>query len=221
MGQTGTLSSTDRERVVRLLAALPGKDVAEQLRIASALAWLGIRTRKREAAVRGRLSSAARGRIGEAYLVPALRVLPALPAAVRCELAMALGDLAGGGAVDGLARLTTASSAEARLIAVDALGKIGGPRAVDALTAAAGDVNETVRAEAARALGQLSGAEKDVDAPEMAAVETLLLEVSAGDPSEYVRDVAGQALAALREARRQRHYAPPERTPAPAVRVAA
>jgi len=36
-------------------------------------------------------------------------------------------------------------------------------------------------------------------------------------PQPYV----SQQLAALREARRQRPYAPPERTPAPAVRVAA
>jgi len=221
MSQTRTFTTDDRGQIVRLLNRFPDGDAAEQLRTASALAWIGIRTRRRDSAVRGRLSTAARGRVGGTCFLPALKVFPALPMPVRCETALALGDLAGGVAVAELVRLATAPEAEARLIAVDALGKIGGPRAVEALMAAAGDVNETVRAEAVRALGQLTVAEKDGDALEMAAVKTLLLDVSASDPSEYVREVAGEALTVLREARPRRPFASADRTPAPAVSIPA
>jgi len=179
MDQTRAFTGDDRQQIVRLLNGLPREDTAGQLRMASALAWIGLRARKRDSAVRGRLSSPARGRVGAAYFLPALKAFPALPMPVRCEVALALGDLAGGAAVTELARLATASCAEARLIAVDALGKIGGPEAVESLTAAAGDVNETVRAEAVRALGQLALAEKDGKAQGLAAVGTLLLDVSA------------------------------------------
>jgi HEAT repeat protein len=134
---------------------------------------------------------------------------------------MALGDLAGGVAVPGLAQLAAAASAEARLVAVDALGKIGGPHAVEALMAAAGDVNETVRAEVARALGQLALADMQGDALETADVDMLLVDVSAGDPSEYVREVADEALAALREASLLPSYPSADRTPAPVTSVTA
>jgi len=221
MSQMRAYTTVDREQIVRLLNSLPDGNAAEQLRTASALAWIGVRTRKRDSAVRGHLSSAARGRVGGTYFLPALEVFPTLPMPVRCETALALGDLGGGVAVTELARLATAPDAGARLIAVDALGKIGGPRAVEALMAAAGEVNETVRAEAARALGQLAVAEKNGETLEMAAVETLLLDVSAGDPSEYVRKVAGEALTALREARPRRPYASADLTPAPEVSIPA
>jgi len=221
MGQTRTYTGNDRDQVVGLLEALLDGDTAAQLRTASTLAWIGIRTRKRDASVRGRLSSAARGRVSEVHLLPVLKALPTLPLPVRCELAMALGDLAGGVAASELARLAVATSAEARLISVDALGKIGGPRAVEMLMAAAGDVNETVRAEVARALGQLALAEMEVDASEAVAVESLLLDVSAGDPSEYVREVADEALAALREASSLPSHASADRTPVPVTSVTA
>jgi hypothetical protein len=64
-------------------------------------------------------------------------------------------------------------------------------------------------------------AEKNGETLEMAAVETLLLDVSAGDPSEYVRNVAGEALTALREARPRRPYASADLTPAPVVSIPA
>jgi len=140
------------------------------------------------------------------HFMPALKALPALPSLARREMAMALGDLAGSVAVDELIRLTTASDVETRLVAVDALGKIGGAQATATLKAALGDANETVRAEATRALGQLTVAEGNADAPERASVEVLLLGVSGGDPSEYVREVAGEALAALREVKPPRSY---------------
>lgn len=202
MGRTGNCKTVDREQIVRLLNWLPRESAAGQLRAASSLAWIGIQGRKRDTAVRGCLNTSARGRVGATHFVLALEVFPSLPLPARREMALALGDLAGGVAVADLARLATAPDAEARLIAVDALGKIGGPEAVAALEAAAGDRNETVRAEAIRSLGLLTVAEarKDAAAPEQASVETLLLDVIAADPSEYVRQVADEALAAIREA---------------------
>lgn len=198
--------TVERERIVCLLNQLPREDASGQLRTASALAWIGIEMRKQDISARGCLSSAARGRVGAVHFMPTLKVFPALPSLVRREMAMALGDLAGSVAVDELSRLAIAFDVETRLVAVDALGKIGGLQAVAALKAALGDVYETVRAEAARALGQLAVAEGNADAPERASVEVLLLGVSAGDPSEYVREVAGEALAALHEAEPPRSY---------------
>lgn len=206
MGRTKVGMTVEREQIVCLLNQLPREDASGQLRAASALAWIGIGMRKQDISVRGCLSSPARGRVGAMHFMPALKVFPALPLLVRREMAMALGDLAGSVAVDELIRLTTASDVEARLVAVDALGKIGGSQAVAALKAAIGDVNETVRAEATRALGQLAVAEGNADAPERASVEVLLLGVSAGDPSEYAREVAGEALAALHEAELPKPY---------------
>jgi HEAT repeat protein len=151
--------------------------------------------------------------------VPALKALPALPLPARREMAMALGDLAGSAAVNDLARLATAPDAETRLIAVDALGKIGGPRAVTALKGAVGDVNESVRAEAVRSLGQLAvkEAKKDPVALEEAAVKDLFLDVVAGDPSEYVREVADEALTAIRGAGTSQAKTQAERAPAISV----
>jgi HEAT repeat protein len=142
---------------------------------------------------------------------------------VRREVAMFLGDLAGGAAVTDLVRLATSPDAGARLIAVDALGKIGGPQAVAAVKTAVGDINETVRAEAVRALGQLAASEfsRDADAPEMGAMGNLFLDVSAGDPSEYVRQVANEALVAIREASARQPQAPAERIPASVLPVSA
>lgn len=223
MGRTRTCTTVDREQIVHLLTRLPCEDAAGQLRTASTLAWIGIQARKSDAAVRGRLSNAARGRVGAAHFAPALRAFPSLPLPVRREVTLFLGDLAGGVAVTELARLTTSSDAGARLIAVDALGKIGGPQVVAALEASAGDVSEIVRAEAVRALGQLTVAEfaRNADAPEMEAVETLFLDVSVADPSEYVRQIAGESLAAVRKARARQPQAPAERIPAPALPVSA
>jgi hypothetical protein len=221
MGRTRAYRVVNREQIVRLLNRLPEGDAAEQLRTASALVWNGVLARKRDSAVRGRLSSSARGRVSAACFLPTLEVFPALPLPVRRLGAGAGADLAGSVAVAELARMATVPDAEARLIAVDALGKIGGPRAVKSLLAAAGDINETVRAEALRALGQLAVAEKGGDGQEMAPVETLLLEVSAGDPSEYVREVAAEALTAIREARLRRSRAAVDRTPSPAVSIPA
>lgn len=203
MGQTRAYNTVNREEIVYLLNRLPREDAAGQLRTASDLAWIGIRTRKRSAAVRGRLNTAARGRVGATHFLPVLKVFPSLPMPARREMALALGDLAGGVAVTNLIRLAAAPDVEARLIAVDALGKIGGPRAVAALKTAAADADETVRAEAVRSLGQLALAEarKDVAVLEEASVETLFLDVMAGDPSEYVREVADEALEMIREAR--------------------
>lgn len=221
MGRTGAYTTVDQDQIVRLLNRLPREDAVGQLRTASALAWIGIRARKRDAAVRGRLNTAARGRVGATYFLPALEVFPALPMPARREMALALGDLAGGVAVAELARLATAPDAEVRLIAVDALGKIGGPQAVTALKAATGDGNETVRAEAIRSLGQLAVAEvaKEPNALEEVLVETLVLGVMAKDPSGYVRQVADEALAAVREARSRQVGIPTERIPTPAIPV--
>lgn len=223
MGRTGAYKTVNQEKVVRLLNRLSGEDAAGQLRTASDLAWIGIRARKRGAAVRGRLNTAARGRVSATHFLPALKAFPSMPLPARREMALALGDLAGGVAVANLARLATAPDAGARLIAVDALGKIGGPRAVAALKTAAGDVDETVRAEAVRSLGQLALAEarKDVTALEETSVETLLLDVVAGDPSEYVREVANKALAAIRETRSRLAGALKEHIPAPMLSVSA
>jgi hypothetical protein len=221
MSRTRACAVVERDQIVHLLNRLLSEDAGRQLRTASTLAWIGIQTRKQDVAVRGCLSNAARGRVGATHFVPALKVFPALPMSVRREMAMALGDLAGGVAVDELARLTAVSDVGARLIAVDALGKIGGPQAVRSLKAAVGDVNETVRAETVRALGQLVAAERNADAPERAEVETLLLDVRAGDPSEYVREVAGEALAAIREAGLRQPGVLPDRTPSPAISVPA
>lgn len=197
MGRTRAFLSAERDQIVELLDRLECQDAREQLQTASALAWIGIQARKRGVAVRGRLSSAARGRVDATHFASALQIFPNLPLSVRREAAMALGDLAGSVAVDELARLTSAPDVGTRLIAVDALGKIGGPQAVAALKAAVGDVNETIRAEAVRALGQLTTAEKEAETPEKAAVEALLLAVSHDEPSEYVREIAGEALAAI------------------------
>lgn len=223
MGRTRAYTTVDRERIVHLLNRLPREDAAGQLRTASALAWIGIQARRPDSAVRGRLSSAARGRVDATRFVSTLRAFPSLPTPVRREVAMFLGDLAGGAAVADLVRLTTSPDAGARLIAVDALGKIGGPQAVAAIKTAVGDVNETVRAEAVRALDQLAAAEfsRDADAPEMRAMENLFLDVSAGDPSEYVREVANEALAAIREASARQPQAPIERIPASVLPVSA
>jgi HEAT repeat protein len=152
-----------------------------------------------------------------------LKALPSLPMSVCREVAMFLGDLAGGAAVTDLVRLATSPDAGARLIAVDALGKIGGTQAVAAVKTAVGDVNETVRAEAVRSLGQLAAAEfsRDADAPEMGAVGNLFLDVSAGDPSEYVRQVANEALVAIQEASARQPQAPAERIPASVLPVSA
>jgi HEAT repeat protein len=218
-----TLVSVDREQIVRLLNRLPGVDAAGQLRTASALAWIGIQARKPDSAVRGRLSGAARGRVDATYFVPVLKALPSLAVPVRREVAMFLGDLAGGVAVDELVHLATLPGAGVRLIAVDALGKIGGPQAVVAIRTAVGDISETVRAEAVRALGQLAVAELagDADAQELKDVENLFLDVRVGDPSEYVRQVADEALAAIREASAPQPQAPTERIPAPVLPVSA
>ena len=219
MSQTRAFTSNDREEIVRLLGRLPGRGMAEQLPTASALAWIGIRARKRDSAVRGRLSSPARGRVGAVFFLPVLEAFQSLPIPVRCEVALALGDLAGGSAVAELARLVTSSNAEARLTAVDALGKIGGPEAVESLMASAGDINETVRAEAVRALGQLAVAEEASDVQGMAPVETLCLEMSAGDPSEYVREVAAEALTAIRGTKLRQPHTLVDCTPSPAVSI--
>jgi len=221
MDRTRAFTSVDRGKIVRLLNRLPRQGAAGQLRTASMLAWIGIRARKPDSAVRGRLSSAARGRVDATYFAPALEALPSLPLPVRCEVALFLGDLAGGAAVSDLIRLTTSPDAGARLIAVDALGKIGGPEAVAAIETAVGDASETVRAEAVRALGQLAVAEfaRDAGAPEMRAVDNLFLDVSAGDPSEYVRQVANEALAAIREAIAYQSQASTEHIPAPVLPV--
>jgi HEAT repeat protein len=206
-----------------LLNQLPREESAGQLRTASTLAWMGIEARKPDSAVRGRLSHAARGRVDAAYFELTLKALPSLSMPARREVAMSLGDLAGGAAVTDLVRLTTSADAGARLIAVDALGKIGGPEAVAALKTAIGDASETVRAEAVRALGQLAAAEfaRDADAPEMGAMEDLFLDVSAGDPSEYVRQVANEALAAIREASVRQPQAPTERVPTSVLSISA
>jgi hypothetical protein len=221
MGRARTCGTVDREQIVLLLNRLPREDAARRLRTTSALAWIGIQARKRDTAVRGRLNAAARGRVGATYFLPALELFPSLPMPARREMALALGDLAGGVAVTRLARLATSPNAEARLIAVDALGKIGGPEAVAALKTAAGDSNEAVRAEAVRSLGQLAVAEakKDAAALKEASVEALLLDVSAGDPSDYVQQVASEALAAIREASPSRALAWPEHIPATEVPV--
>jgi hypothetical protein len=221
MGRVRDYKTINREEIVRLLSRLPRVGTARQLRTASALAWLGIRARKRDIAVRGRLNTAARGRVGATHFVPALKVLPALPTRARREMALALGDLAGGVAVNDVARLAKAPETETRLIAVDALGKIGGPQAVSVLKKAVGDVNETVRAEAVRSLGQLAvkEARKDPAGLKEAAVEDLVFGVIAGDPSEYVREVAGEAATAIREAKALQTKARTERTPSPAVSV--
>lgn len=219
MGQTRAYTTVDRKETVHLLNRLPHEDAAGQLRTATALAWIGIQARKQDAAVRGRLSSAARGRVDATHFVPALEAFPSLPVPVRREMALALGDLAGGVAVTELARLASAPDAGARLIAVDALGKIGGPKAVATLRTAAGDVDEAVRAEAVRALGQLAVAEKDAGAPERVEVETLLLDVMSGDPSRYVREAASEALSAIRQVIARPPQAPAERIPAPALPV--
>jgi HEAT repeat protein len=223
MGRTRADVTLDRERIVRLLKRLPRQDAAGQLRTASALAWIGIQARRPDSAVRGRLSSAARGRVDAAHFMSTLKAFPSLPMSARREVAMFLGDLAGGVAVTDLVRLMTSPDAGARLIAVDALGKIGGPQAVAALKTAVGDVNEAVRAEAVRALGQLAASEfsRDADVPGMRTMENLFLDVSAGDPSEYVRQVANEALAAIQEASARQPQAPTERTPASVLSVSA
>ncbi len=223
MGRTTAYKRIDRKQVVHLLNRLPREDAAGQMRAACALAWIGIQARKRHSAVRGRLGSAARGRVGAAHFGPALSAFPSLPMPVRREVALALGDLAGGVAVTELTRLASAPDAGARLIAVDALGKIGGPEAAATLQAAVGDVNETVRAEVIRALGQLVVAEsaRHADAPQVDTVESLLLDVGLNDPSEYVQEVAGEALAAIRKAGTREPEAPAKRIPTPAVPVSA
>jgi HEAT repeat protein len=221
MDRTTAPKPADRQQIVYLLNRLPREDAGGQLRTASALAWIGIQARKSDAAVRGRLSSAARGRVDAMHFMPALEAFPSLPLPVRREVAMFLGDLAGSVAVTDLVRLATSPDAGARLIAVDALGKIGGPQAVAAIEAAVGDVNETVRTEAVRALGQLSVAEfeRDAGAPEMRAAENLLRDVSRGDPSEYVRQVTNEALAAIQEAGERLPQAPGERIPSSVLPV--
>lgn len=213
----------DREKIINLLNSLllEREDAAAQLRAASALAWIGIQARGRDSAVRGRLNAAAQGRVGETHFLPLLEGLVSLPLSARCEAALALGDLAGGVAVPELARLAGARDAKARLIAVDALGKIGGPEAVTLLKAAAADVNEAVRAEALRSLGQLAVAETDSALPEKAAMESWFLDVIAIDPSEYVREVAGDSLSALRESKSRRSRSSLDRIPTPTTSVSA
>lgn len=213
--------TVDREEIINLLSRLSCKEDAEQLRTASALAWIGIQARNRNGAVRGSLGAAAQGRVDAAHFLPLLGCFSSLPMPIRREVALALGDLAGSVAVTELARLAKVPDTEARLIAVDALGKIGGPRAVAELKAASGDVDEAVRAEAVRSLGWLAAAEakREAGALEGASVKTHLLDVRASDPSQYVREVAAEALAAIRRA--EPPETPPERIPAPAVPVSA
>ena len=213
----------DREKIINLLnnLLLEREDAAAQLRAASALAWIGIQSRGRDSAVRGRLNAAAQGRVGATHFLPVLDTFFSLPLSARREAALALGDLAGGVAVPELARLAGARDAKARLIAVDALGKIGGPAAVSALKTAAGDVNEPVRAEALRSLGQLAVAEADSALPEKADLESWFLDVIAIDPSEYVREVAGDSLSALRETNSRRSRSSLDRIPAPTTSVSA
>ncbi|MFZ5915666.1 MAG: HEAT repeat domain-containing protein [Chloroflexota bacterium] len=203
MDRTSAFKSDDRNMVVRLLKRLPREDAIGQFHTASELAWVGIKARGRDEAVRGRLNAAARGRVGARHFRPALSVFDSMTMQARREMALALGDLAGEIAVVELIRLAGVADAEARLIAVDALGKIGGPQAVKALKAAARDKDEAVRAEAIRSLGQLTVAEmtRDASASQDGAVETLLLETCSGDPSSYVRQTAQESLAMVRERR--------------------
>jgi HEAT repeat protein len=213
----------DREKIINLLNSLllEREDAAAQLRAASALAWIGIQARGRDSAVRGRLNAAAQGRVGAIHFLALLEDFASLSLLARRETALGLGDLAGGVAVSQLARLASARDMETRLIAVDALGKIGGPAAVSALKTAAGDVNETVRAEALRSLGQLAVAEADSALPEKAKLESWFLDVIAIDPSEYVREVAGDSLSALRESKSRRSRSSLDRIPTPTTSVSA
>jgi HEAT repeat protein len=136
-------------------------------------------------------------------------------------MALALGDLAGSAAVTELSRLMVTSDPGARLIAVDALGKIGGSRAVAALKVAIRDGNETVRGEAIRSLGLLAAAEvfRDEESPKRDSIENLLFTTIADDPSEYVRETAGDALVAIREAYSRRPDDLTDRIAASAISV--
>jgi len=221
MGRMEVYKTVNRKQIVHLLNRLPGEDAAGQFRTASELAWIGIQARKQGPAVRGRLNAAARGRVGATYFRQVLTLFESLSMPVRREMALALGDLAGSVAVSNLIRLASTADDEARLIAVDALGKIGGPRAVTALKRAASDTDEAVRAESIRSLGQLAIAEvkKGVAVSNKVSVETLLLDVSAADSSEYVRQVAGSALEAMREVISGHAQEKPARISKPTVSV--
>jgi HEAT repeat protein len=107
---------------------------------------------------------------------------------VRCNAALALGDLRAGEAVRQLINLVSDSDESVRAVAASSLGLIGDKRASEALIEALNDEAETVRAISASSLGYLS----DVKAVPP-------LEKVVHDQSTIVRKQAAAALSKLRQ----------------------
>ena len=187
---------------------------AARLRALSQLGRIGVQARGHRSLRRGSLRTPARSFLTPASLAQLLEALsdPSTgvsteldkvsrhrPApVVRRETAFVLGELGGEAASSALGQLAADPNADVRLIAVDALAKIGGSQAVQAISQATHDDNELVRARAVHALGRLARGEQG---PEVKPIRETLSRIREKDASAYVRDVAREALGALRRAR--------------------
>lgn len=167
---------------------------ADRLRALSQLGRIGVQARGYRSLGRGSLRTPARSFLTPANLARLSETLSDPVPVVRRETAFVLGELGGETAVSALGRLATDPNADVRLIAVDALAKIGGPQAVQILAQTAYDDNELVRARAVHALGQLTRGE---EGPQVEPIRETLTRIREEDVSAYVRDAAGEALAAL------------------------
>jgi len=124
-------------------------------------------------------------RLADVWALDVLLEACALPeyAAVRPELAEALGMIADPRATDTLLAMLVAGEDEERVRAARALGAIASPMALDALNDALDDSAWAVRAQAARGLGVLGA---------RTAIAGLVSRM--GDPSWWVRANCAEAL---------------------------
>lgn len=124
-------------------------------------------------------------RLAGIWALDALLEACALPdfAAVRPQLAEALGMIADPRATDTLLGMVLTGEDEERVRAARALGAIGSPAALDALTDALDDRFWAVRAQAARGLGRLGA---------RSAISGLVMRM--GDSSWWVRANCAEAL---------------------------
>jgi HEAT repeat protein len=141
------------EWVSRLLAGT--RD--ERLRAATELNRLGVGTR-RSVRTRGSLVATAPSRLPAHGQVDAIAAcLADADRAVRCQVALALGEWGGDEAVDALRRLWRSDDdEEVQLHAVTALRTIGGPAAAETLRQMALDGSDRVRDAAISAIEELA-----------------------------------------------------------------